>query len=88
MDRDLYAARIEALLKDKILARAMGGRGQHALAQSFSFTQYMDSLEQLLLRVAAPPPPQTATPLSSCSTPGFERLTSTTTTKTTTPKAL
>jgi glycosyltransferase involved in cell wall biosynthesis len=55
MDRTLYAAKVEALLRDKALARAMGERGRQALVESFSFTQYVDNLELLFRRAAARP---------------------------------
>ena len=45
MDRACYAEKVEALLRDKTLARAMGDRGRQAVQQSFSFTKYVDGLE-------------------------------------------
>jgi glycosyltransferase involved in cell wall biosynthesis len=88
MDRTLYAARIEALLKDKVQARAMGERGRYGVARSFSFSQYLDGLERLFLRVAAPSQPQTASSSPSSSSP-FGALASTrTTTRTIAPKPL
>ena len=53
MDLALYAARVETLLQDKTLARAMGERGRKTIAQSFSFGSYIDGLELLFMRAAA-----------------------------------
>jgi glycosyltransferase involved in cell wall biosynthesis len=53
MDRSAYAAKVEALLQDKALARAMGECGRQAMAQSFSFARYVDGLEALFTRAAA-----------------------------------
>ena len=55
MDRRLYAARVDALLRDKALARALGEAGRQTVAQFFSFDRYVDGLEGLFRRAAARP---------------------------------
>jgi glycosyltransferase involved in cell wall biosynthesis len=52
MDRTLFALRVELLLRDKSLARQMGGHGRRAATQEFSFARYITGLENLFARVA------------------------------------
>jgi glycosyltransferase involved in cell wall biosynthesis len=56
MDRRIYARRIETLLRNKPLARAMGEWGRQTVAQQFSFSKYIDGLENLFERCGAPGP--------------------------------
>ena len=51
MDTGLYAERIDALLADKQLARAMGERGCDRFSRDYDFTDYIASLEDLFSRV-------------------------------------
>ncbi len=55
MDRKLYAARIETLLRNKPLARAMGEWGRQNVAEQFSFSKYIDGLQNMFGRLAAHP---------------------------------
>ncbi len=52
MDRERYAARIDALLHDKALARRMGERGREMADKHFNFDGYIDGLGDLLARTA------------------------------------
>jgi len=52
MDRAQYARRLEELLQNKWLARAMGERGRQLANERFSFTNYVRGLETLFARVA------------------------------------
>src|SRR5258706_5336917 len=51
MDCDQFAARIEQLLQDKPMARLMGARGRQLVREKFSFSRYIDGLEDLFGRV-------------------------------------
>lgn len=50
MDTGLYAEKIDALLADKQLARAMGGRGFARFARDYDFNDYIGRLEDLFSR--------------------------------------
>lgn len=52
MDRGAFAGRIEALLRDKALARQMGAHGKTLIAQDYDFSRYIDGLERLFRNVA------------------------------------
>jgi len=52
MDREQYAGRIEALLRNKKLARTMGENGRELSERRFSFAAYIRELESLLVRTA------------------------------------
>ena len=58
MDHAAFAARVETLLRDKSLARAMGERGRQSAGEQFEFTRYIDGLEDLFNRVTARQPAQ------------------------------
>lgn len=69
MDRDAYARKIEALLRDKALARQLGENGRRLASERFNFSTYIDGLEELFARTAglsrdamsaARPPPVSA----------------------------
>jgi glycosyltransferase involved in cell wall biosynthesis len=51
MDRDRFAARIEQLLENKILAQQLGERGRQLLRDKFNFDQYISGLEEMFSRV-------------------------------------
>jgi len=51
MDRNRFAARIEQLLQDKALARALGERGRQIALEKFGFDQYISGLEQMFQRL-------------------------------------
>ena len=53
MDPARYAARVEQLLRDKVLARQMGERGRQLVAQQYDFQKYIGRLESLFARVIA-----------------------------------
>lgn len=53
MDRDAFAARVEQLLSDKLLARQMGERGRHWAEQLFNFPKYITRLEEAFHRTLA-----------------------------------
>lgn len=55
MDRDLFAARVEALLRDKAQAARLGAQGRQIAEERFNFSRYIDGLENLFARVAARP---------------------------------
>ena len=55
MDRDAYAARVEALLRDKTLARQMGETGRQLVSQHYDFSRYVTGIENLFARVVAEP---------------------------------
>jgi glycosyltransferase involved in cell wall biosynthesis len=46
-----YAARVEQLLRDKPLARALGGRGRQFAAERYDRARYVRNLEDLFARV-------------------------------------
>jgi glycosyltransferase involved in cell wall biosynthesis len=52
MDVDSFAARLEDLLGNPQMARAMGARAQERVSRQFNRAQALDRLEGLLLRVA------------------------------------
>ena len=52
MDRDAYAACVEALLRDKALAQRLGENGRRLAGERFNFTAYIDGLENLFARAA------------------------------------
>jgi glycosyltransferase involved in cell wall biosynthesis len=54
MDTHLFARRIDELLADKQMARAMGRRGLERADRDFDFHRYIDGLTDLFERVAAP----------------------------------
>ncbi len=53
MNHILYAKRVEQLLVNKTLAREMGERGRQTVAECFSFSKYIDGLENLFTRLSA-----------------------------------
>ncbi len=57
MDRARYAAGIDELLRDKMLARRMGERGRDWVTERFAFGKYINGLEDLFARVSKAPPP-------------------------------
>jgi glycosyltransferase involved in cell wall biosynthesis len=52
MDANRYAEKIDALLADKQLARAMGERGFERFVRDYDFADYIERLEDLFCRVA------------------------------------
>lgn len=54
MDHELYARRIDELLTNKPLARQLGERGRQMMVETFSFSKYIDGLDNLFARLAAP----------------------------------
>jgi glycosyltransferase involved in cell wall biosynthesis len=52
MDTNLFAEKIDALLADKQLARAMGARGFERFQRDYDFNDYITRLEELFSRVA------------------------------------
>ena len=52
MDRAAYAARVDALLLDKDLARRLGANGRRLAGERFNFGAYIDGLEDLFSRAA------------------------------------
>jgi glycosyltransferase involved in cell wall biosynthesis len=57
MDHEFYAERVSQLLRHKTIARQMGERGRSTVAATFSFSKYLDGLENLFTRVVAPSGP-------------------------------
>jgi len=53
MDRARYAGRLEELLRDKALARALGERGRRLAGERFGFSDYILGLESLFAGVVA-----------------------------------
>ena len=53
MDKAQFARRIDELLMDKTLARAMGGRGLERVTRDFDFDRYIGALENLFERMTA-----------------------------------
>ncbi len=51
MDRQIYADRLERLLKDKELARLLGENGRRMANQRFNFDHYIDALDAMFRRV-------------------------------------
>jgi glycosyltransferase involved in cell wall biosynthesis len=58
MDRVTYARKVEALLRDKTLARTLGENGRRWAEERFGFSQYISGLESLFGRVASHRPPK------------------------------
>jgi glycosyltransferase involved in cell wall biosynthesis len=54
MDRDVFAAKVEALLLDKALARELGQHGRQLANERFNFDAYIDDIENLLASAAKP----------------------------------
>lgn len=52
MDRPAFAARVDALLLDKALARRLGENGRALVNERFSFASYIDGIENLFTRAA------------------------------------
>lgn len=52
MDRAVFAAQIEKLLRDKPLARLFGQNGRRMVTESYGFGKYLDNLENLFTRIA------------------------------------
>jgi glycosyltransferase involved in cell wall biosynthesis len=52
MNRSAFAARVEELLHDKSLARALGERGRRLVGRQYEFSKYIDGLENLFTRIA------------------------------------
>lgn len=55
MDREAYAARVDALLGDKTMARTLGENGRRLAEERFSFVTYINGLENLFARAAEEP---------------------------------
>lgn len=53
MNHELYARRLDELLRNKPLARQLGERGRQLIAETFSFSKYLDGLEHLFHRLTA-----------------------------------
>jgi glycosyltransferase involved in cell wall biosynthesis len=53
MDRDAFAAKVDALLQDKTLARRLGQGGREMVDERYDFGAYIDGLEGLFTRAAA-----------------------------------
>ncbi|HEX5222070.1 MAG TPA: glycosyltransferase family 4 protein [Verrucomicrobiae bacterium] len=53
MNHRLYAQRLDELLRNKPLARQLGERGRQMMAETFSFSKYMDGLDNLFTRLTA-----------------------------------
>ncbi len=51
MDRDIYADRLEKLLRNKSLARAMGDRGHRLVDEQYDFSEYILGLENTFQKV-------------------------------------
>lgn len=51
MDRDIYADRLEKLLRNKLLARAMGDRGHRLVDEQYDFSEYILGLENTFEKV-------------------------------------
>ncbi len=54
MDRDAFAAKVDALLLDKARARALGQNGRRLANERFNFDAYIDDIEDLLAGAAGP----------------------------------
>lgn len=50
MDREQYAARVEELLRNKVLARNLGTCGREWVGEQFGFPNYISGLERLFAR--------------------------------------
>ena len=53
MNRDVFAARLNQLLKDKALARQLGEHGLKLVSERYDFPRYIVDLETMFVRVAA-----------------------------------
>ena len=53
MDRATYGSRVEALLRNKTLARQMGEIGRQLASEHYDFSKYITGLEDLFARVVA-----------------------------------
>lgn len=53
MDREVFATRVEQLLRDKTLARTLGENGRHFGTTRYGFSGYITGLEGMLVRVVA-----------------------------------
>jgi len=53
MNHQLYAQRIDELLRNKPLARQLGKQGCELIAESFSFSKYLNGLDNLFTRLIA-----------------------------------
>ena len=56
MDRATYGSRVEALLRNKTLARQMGEIGRQLASEHYDFSKYITGLEDLFARVVAETP--------------------------------
>jgi glycosyltransferase involved in cell wall biosynthesis len=56
MDRATFAARVDALLLNKALAREQGENGRQLAEKHFNFDSYIGGLERLFTRAARPVP--------------------------------
>jgi glycosyltransferase involved in cell wall biosynthesis len=56
MDRSAFALRVDMLLRDKNLARRLGETGRLLATERFSFSRYVDGLENLFARAAGRTP--------------------------------
>ena len=52
MDRDAFAGNVDALLRDKALARRLGESGRQMVDEHFNFDAYIDGLEGLFSRAS------------------------------------
>jgi glycosyltransferase involved in cell wall biosynthesis len=52
MDRDAFAGRVDALLRDKALARRLGRAGREMVDEMYDFETYIDGLDGLFSRAA------------------------------------
>jgi glycosyltransferase involved in cell wall biosynthesis len=68
VDVDLYARRIDELLADKELARAMGRRGLERINEQYNFDRYIPNLENLFERVIAERNPRSSSAFLPSST--------------------
>ena len=53
MNREIFAARVDELLRDKTRARQMGARALATVAERYSFAKYISGLEALFQNVVA-----------------------------------
>lgn len=53
MDHHLYAQHIDELLRNKPLARQLGERGRQMMSETFSFSKYIDGLDNLFTCLTA-----------------------------------
>ncbi len=52
MNTDLFAARLDAILADKVMAREMGERGLELVSREYDFENYISRLQELFTRMA------------------------------------